>query len=69
MLCLNCHKNGQPKYTHKYNYIAETLLEMYDVKKIPNGTLPLKFTTIDHYQQEDPGINTKIQSKKYKNIF
>ena len=54
--------NGQPKSTHESNYITETLLEMYEVEKLPDGTLPLKCTTINHYQRYYPGI--KIQVKK-----
>ena len=43
---------------------------MYDIEEIPNGTLPLKLTTINYYQHEDPGIKAKLISKKYKkNIF
>ena len=40
----------QPKYTHKFNYIMEALLEIYNVEELPNGVSPLKFATIDHYQ-------------------
>ena len=54
--------NIQPKSTHQSNYITETLLEMYEVEKLPDGTLPLKCTTINHYQRYYPGI--KIQVKK-----
>ena len=56
--------NGKPNSTHKSNYITETLLEIYDVKELTNGTFPLKFTTINHYQQEDPGIKSKLISAK-----
>ena len=56
--------NGQPKSTHKSNYITKILLEIYDVEKLPNGTLPLKSTTIDHYQREYSGIKAKFKSAK-----
>ena len=58
--------NGKPKSTHKYNYVAETLLEMYEVEEIPNGTFPFKFTTIEHYQRGYPGIKSKLLSTKCK---
>ena len=41
--------DGQPESTRDYKFVAEKWLEMYDVEEIPNGTSPLKFTTIDHY--------------------
>ena len=48
----------------------ETLLKMYDVGELPNGTLTHNFRTIDHYQREDPGIKAKLISTKYeKDIF
>ena len=34
----------------------EMFLEMYDVEETLNGTFPLKFSTINHYQWEDTGI-------------
>ena len=62
--------NGQPKYTHEYNWIMEDFIEMYDVKELMNGTFPLKFTAIDHCQREDPGIKSTLLSVKYiKKIF
>ena len=54
--------NGQPKSTHDSNYVTETLLEIYDVEELPNVKFPLKFTTIDHCQPEDPGIKSKFKS-------
>ena len=48
--------NRLPKSTHESNYIAETLLEMYDIKEIRNGKFLLKFTFINDYQWEYPGI-------------
>ena len=57
--------SGQLKYTHDSNYITETLLKLYDVEEIPNGTLPLKFPTINYYQWEYPGIKSKLKSEKY----
>ena len=50
---------------HKSNYIMEPLLEMYDTEDLPNGTTPLKFKTIDQYQQEYPGTKPKFKSAKY----
>ena len=44
----------------------ETLLEMYDLEELLNGKFLLKFTTIDHYQREDPGMKDKLKSAKYK---
>ena len=40
----------QTKSTHAYNYVVETLSEMYAIEEITNVTLPLKFTTVNHYQ-------------------
>ena len=57
--------DGQPKYTHDSDYITETLLEIYDVEEISYGIFPLKFTTIDHYQQEDPDIQANFLCAKY----
>ena len=51
--------NGQPQSTHESNYVTETLLEMYDIEELLNGTFPLKFTNTDHYQPEDPSIKPK----------
>ena len=58
--------NRQSKSTHGSNYITEKLLEMYDVEGLKNGTIPLKFTTLDHDQWEDLGIKAKLLSKKYE---
>ena len=57
--------NRQPKYTHESNFVTETLLDIYDVEELPNNTLPLKFTTIDHYKLDDTGIKVKLKSAKY----
>ena len=60
----------QPKSTDKSNYIAETLLEIYDVEELPDGTFTLKFITIDHYQMENPVIQAKLLCEKIeKNLF
>ena len=58
--------NRQLESTHKDNYITENVLEMYGVEELQNGTFPLKFTTIDHYQREDPGIKAILKSAKRK---
>ena len=42
---------------------------MYDVEELPNGTLQLKFTTTNHYKQEDLCIKSKLKSAKYKLPF
>ena len=55
----------QLKSTHYSNHIAEILLKMYDVEELPNGTFPIKFTTINHYKQEYPGIKSKLPSTNY----
>ena len=39
---------------------------MYDVEGLKNGTIPLKFTTLDHDQWEDLGIKAKLLSKNTK---
>ena len=59
-------KPEKGKSTYESNYITETLLEMYHVEELLNGTSPLKFTTINHYQREYPGIEAKSKSTKYK---
>ena len=59
----------QSKYTQESNYIAEALLGMYDIEELPHGMLPLKFTTIDHYQQEDHVIRAKLLCAKYKKFI
>ena len=51
---------------HKSNYIMEPLLEMYDTEDLPNGTTPLKFKTIDQYQQEEPNLMAKLKISKCK---
>ena len=61
--------DGQPKYTHESNYIVETLLEMYDVQKLPDGTLLLKFKTIDYYKWDDTSIQENLKGSKYKNVL
>ena len=61
--------NDQPKSTHKSNYITEIFLEMYDVEELINVTLPLKFTTINHYQREYPGIKSKLKAQNIKRII
>ena len=35
---------------------------MHDLEKLTNGRFPLKYLTIDHYQQEYPCIKSKIKS-------
>ena len=61
--------DGQPKYTHESNYIVETLLEMYDVQKLPDGMLLLKFKTIDYYKWEYTSIQENLKGSKYKNVL
>ena len=51
--------NEQPKSTYESNCITKTFLEMYVIEEQPNGTLPLKLTSIDHYQREDTVIKDK----------
>ena len=38
---------------------------MYNVQELPYGTFSIKFTTINNYQQQDPGINP---NRKAQNI-
>ena len=38
---------------------------MYEVEELPNSKFLIKFTTIEHNQQEDPGIKSKLKSAKY----
>ena len=58
---------GQTKYTHEFNYIAETLLEMYDEEELLNGMFPLKFRTTKHYHHKYLDIQTKLLCTKYTN--
>ena len=68
MLCLGCHQTNDQS-VHEPNYITEIFLKMYNKEELLNGTLPLKFTAINHYQWEDPVIKAKLRSTKYKNDF
>ena len=58
--------DGKPKYIHESYYIAETFIKICNIEELPDGILPLKFTTIRHYQWEYYGIHAKILCK---NIF
>ena len=42
---------------------------MYDIKELPDGTFPRKFTTIKHYQRKNPGTQDKLLSKNNNNSF
>ena len=46
--------NGNQDTTHEEMYTTETMLEIYDIEELPEGTFPLSFNFVVHYNQEDP---------------
>ena len=43
--------NVNQETTHETTYTTETMLEIYDIEELPEGTFPLSFNPIDLYQQ------------------
>ena len=42
--------NGNQDITHESKYTTETMSELYDIKELQEGMLPLSIKLIDHYQ-------------------
>ena len=54
-------KNGNKNTTHNYNYIMETVSEIYDTNEIPEVTFPITFKIIYQYKLKDPGQTAKLK--------
>ena len=57
--------NDNQENTHDKTYTTKTMLEIYDIKELPEGTSPLSFNLIDRYQREDPFIMEKIKCAEF----
>ena len=53
--------NGNTVTTHDQMYTTETMLKLYNIEELPEGTFPLYFNLINSYQQEDPFLTEKIK--------
>ena len=42
--------NKYQETTHESTYTTETMSEIYYIKELPDGTFPLSFKLVDHYQ-------------------
>ena len=45
------------------------MLELYDTKELPEGTIPLSLNLIDRYQQVDSFLTEKLKGAKYKKNY
>ena len=45
------------------------MLELYDIKELPDGMFPLSLNLIDHYKQEYPLLTEKIKCATYKRVI
>ena len=43
----------------------ETMSELYDIKKLTEGTYPLSFKLIDHYQSDESLLMEKLKCTEY----
>ena len=62
-------KNGNQDITHETTYTTEIMLELYYIKELSEGTLPLSFNLIYHYQQEDPFLTEKLKCATYQKFL
>ena len=58
--------NGNKETTYEATYTTETMLELYYIVELPEGTFPLSFNLIDRYQREDPFLTEKLKCVEYK---
>ena len=47
-------------------YKMETILELYNIDELLEGTLPIPFNLINRYQQEDPFPTENIKFTNYQ---
>ena len=45
------------------------MLELYDIKEIPDGTFPLSFNIIYRYQQEDPLQMETLNCTEHQKVY
>ena len=43
----------------------ETMPELCDIGELPEGTFPLSFKLIEHYQRKDPILTEKLNPTEY----
>ena len=58
--------NINQETTHESTYTMETILELYNIKELPDGTFPLLFKLIDRYLREDPFLTEKLKCAEYQ---
>ena len=51
--------------THKSTYTTETMLEIYNIEELPEGTFNLSFKFIDVYRWEYPILTEKLKCAEY----
>ena len=51
--------------THESTYTTETMSELYDIEKLPEGMFPLSFKDIDRYQREDPFLTEELKCAEF----
>ena len=61
--------NRSQNTTHQSIYTTETMLKLYDIKELLNGTSSPSFNIINFYQQEDPFRTEKNAQNIKKAIF
>ena len=59
------HNNGNEEITHESTYTTEKISELYDTEELLEGTFPLSFKLVDHYQWEEPILTEKLNSAEY----
>ena len=52
--------NGNQETTYESTYLAETMLELYDIEELPEGTFTISFKLKDRYQREYPILTEKL---------
>ena len=58
--------NGDQKTTQDSGYTTEIMSEINDIEELSEGNFPIKFKTIDQYQQEEPNLMAKLKISKCK---
>ena len=55
------HNNGNQETTHEQTYTTKTMSKLYNIKELPEATIPLYFNVIDRYQQDKTFLTEKMK--------
>ena len=61
--------NGNQETTHEQTYITETISEPYNIEELTEGTFPLYFKFIYHYQREYPYITKNLNVQNLRRVL